>query len=163
MGHYLLLGRWTRYIQLCRYGFDSWRFSIPVGGLLQRSGNRKWRHNGSKNFCVHYGYTDNSGYASENLPYIYFGDGVARVVDHMYVTMTTYLANCVANGNGLTAPAGEDDWVKLVAIGYDEDGNEVDASEAAENGDTVYDEDGTRLIRARLQQKQLQKTVEAVM
>ena len=24
---------------------------------------------------------------------------------------------------------------------YDEDGNEVDASEAAENGDTVYDED----------------------
>lgn len=82
-------------------------------------------HNGSKNFCVHYGYTDNSGYANGPLPYIYFGDGVARVVDHMYVTMTTYLANCVANGNGLTAPAGEDDWVKLVAIGYDEDGNEV--------------------------------------
>ena len=25
----------------------------------------------------------------------------------------------------MTAPAGEDDWVKLVAIGYDEDGNEV--------------------------------------
>ena len=43
----------------------------------------------------------------------------------MYVTMTTYLANCVANGNGLTAPAGKDDWVKLVAIGYDEDGKEV--------------------------------------
>ena len=82
-------------------------------------------HNGSKNFCVHYGYTDNSGYSGQNLPNIYFGDGVARVVDHMYVTMTTYLANCVANGNGLTAPAGEDDWVKLVAIGYDEDGNEV--------------------------------------
>lgn len=82
-------------------------------------------HNGSKNFCVHYGYADNSGYANDPLPYIYFGDGVARVVDHMYVTMTTYLANCVANGNGLTAPAGKDDWVKLVAIGYDEDGKEV--------------------------------------
>lgn len=82
-------------------------------------------HNGSKNFCVHYGYADNSGYANGPLPYIYFGDGVARVVDHMYVTMTTYLANCVANGNGLTAPAGKDDWVKLVAIGYDEDGKEV--------------------------------------
>lgn len=67
----------------------------------------------------------NSGYANGPLPYIYFGDGVARVVDHMYVTMTTYLANCVANGNGLTAPAGKDDWVKLVAIGYDEDGKEV--------------------------------------
>ena len=77
-------------------------------------------HNGSKNFCVHYGYADNSGYATGPLPYIYFGDGVARVVDHMYVTMTTYLANCVANGNGLTAPAGKDDWGKLVAIGYDE-------------------------------------------
>ena len=28
---------------------------------------------------------------------------------------------------------------------YDEDGNEVDASEAAENGDTVYDEDGNEV------------------
>lgn len=25
----------------------------------------------------------------------------------------------------MTAPAGKDDWVKLVAIGYDEDGKEV--------------------------------------
>ncbi len=33
-------------------------------------------HNGSKNFCVHYGYADNSGYANGPLPYIYFGDGL---------------------------------------------------------------------------------------
>lgn len=83
-------------------------------------------HNGSKNFCVHYGYHDNSGYSSENLPALYFGDGVARVVDHMYVTMTTFLANTVENGNGLTAPAGPDDYVRLVAIGYDADGAEIE-------------------------------------
>ena len=46
---------------------------------------------------------------------------------------------------------------------YDEDGNEVDASEAAETEILYMTKMETRLIRARLQQKQLQKTVEAVM
>ena len=53
-------------------------------------------HGGSENFCVHFGYMDDSGFnMTENLPSIYFMDGVARVVDHMYVMWTTYLANCV--------------------------------------------------------------------
>ncbi len=82
-------------------------------------------HKGSKNFCVHYGYRDNSGYSAQNLPFIYFGDGEARTVDHMYVMITTYLANCLANGNGLTAPAGPDDYVRIVAIGYDAEGKEI--------------------------------------
>lgn len=81
-------------------------------------------HNGSKNFCVHYGYRDNSGYSAQNLPSFFFANGKARVVDHMYVTNTTYAMNCYLNGNGLTAEIGPNDWVKLVAIGFDANGNE---------------------------------------
>lgn len=86
-------------------------------------------HGGSKNFCVHFGYMDDSGYNNtENLPSIYFMDGVARVVDHMYVMWTTYLANCVSNGNGLTAPLDPDGYVKIIATGYDENGTKVEPS-----------------------------------
>lgn len=40
----------------------------------------------------------------------------------MYVTNTTYALNCYIDGNGLTAKIGPDDWVKLVATGYDTKG-----------------------------------------
>lgn len=85
-------------------------------------------HNGSKNFCVHYGYADNSGYGGteEGLPYIRFSDGQARVVDHMWVMWSTYLANCIFNGNGLTDPLAPDGYVKLIAIGTDENGQEIE-------------------------------------
>ena len=80
-------------------------------------------HNGSKNFCVHFGYMDDSPYnMTEELPMLIFADGVSRVVDHMYVMWNTYLANCVFNGNSLTEPLGEDGWVKLTAIAIDENG-----------------------------------------
>lgn len=82
-------------------------------------------HNGSRNFCVHYGYRDDSGYGGTKLQAIWFEDGVARVVDHMYVTATTYLLNCVVSGNGLTDPVGPDGFVRLVAIGFDENGAEI--------------------------------------
>ena len=86
-------------------------------------------HGGSKNFCVHFGYMDDSAYnKTENLPSVYFMDGVARIVDHMYVMWTTYLANCVSNGNGLTAPLGPDGYVKIIATGYDEEGAKVEPS-----------------------------------
>ena len=47
----------------------------------------------------------------------------------MYVTNTTYALNCYIDGNGLTAKIGPDDWVKLVATGYDTKG--------AKTGETV--------------------------
>lgn len=80
---------------------------------------------GSKNFCVHYGYVDNSGYGGTERQNIYFADGEARVVDHMYVTITTYLLNCVQNGNGLTDPVGPNGFIRIVATGFDENGNEI--------------------------------------
>lgn len=75
-------------------------------------------HNGSDNFCVHYGYRDNSGWSAENLPFFYFNDGVARVIDHMYVANTLYAVNSYLFGNGLAAKIGPDDWVKVVAMGF---------------------------------------------
>ena len=83
-------------------------------------------HNGSNNFAVHFGYKDNSGYTdSQILPSFAFADGVARVVDHMYVNNICYALNCYLNGNGLTAKIGPDDWVKLVATGYDTKGTKT--------------------------------------
>lgn len=90
---------------------------------LSREGNG---HNGSNNFAVQYGYSDNSGYGlgEESLPALVFADGTPRVIDHMYVNNTTYALNCYYNGNSLTANIGEDDWVKIVAKGY-KDGEET--------------------------------------
>ena len=74
---------------------------------------------GSRNFAMHYGYIDNSGFGmTSNLPQIYFHDGVARVIDHMYIAPNTYLANCVTNGNGLTDPLGNEGYVNIIAIAY---------------------------------------------
>ena len=97
-----------------------------VSGLSHTGGG----HNGSDNFAVHYGYMDGSQFnKTENLPALTFADGSEHVIDHMYVNTTTYLLNCLVNGNGLTAKIGPDDWVKLVATGYDTKG--------AKTGETV--------------------------
>lgn len=79
--------------------------------------------NGSENFCVHFGYVDESEYGMQNeLIYFEFGDGEARVIDHMFVTNTTYVFNLLTNGDGWQVPAGagEESWYKIVAYGYDE-------------------------------------------
>ena len=79
--------------------------------------------NGSDNFCVHFGYLDDSGMGMMNeLVYFEFADGESRVIDHMYVTNTTYVYNLLTNGDGWQVPtgAGEDSWFKIVAYGYDE-------------------------------------------
>lgn len=86
-------------------------------------------HNGSNNFAVHFGYKDKSGYTdSQILPSFAFGDGMARVIDHMYVNNICYALNCYLNGNDLTAKIGDDDWVKLTATGYDGEAKTGEAS-----------------------------------
>ena len=86
-------------------------------------------HNGSNNFAVHFGYKDNSGNTNgQILPSLAFGDGMARVIDHMYVNNICYALNCYLNGNGLTAKIGDDDWVKLTATGYDGEAKTGEAS-----------------------------------
>ncbi len=79
-------------------------------------------HNGSKNFCVQNGYVDNKSWKSV-VPYFYFADNVERVVDHMCVTNTSYVYNSLVNGDGFSTPAGDNTWYKIVATGYDLEGN----------------------------------------
>jgi hypothetical protein len=74
---------------------------------------------------MHYGYFDNSDWnqtTEEALPAIYFKDDNARVIDHLWVCLSTYEYNCLYEGNGLTAPLGENDYVIIEAIGHKEDG-----------------------------------------
>ena len=88
--------------------------------------------NGSQNFCVHFGYLDDSGTGMMNeLVYFQFADGVARVIDHMWVTNTTYVYNLLTNGDGWQVPTGasEQSWYKIVAYGYDADGQQCGTAE----------------------------------
>lgn len=118
-------------------------FKEGVKGMAQTGGG----YDGSDNFCVDYGYHDNSGYSSDNVPAIYFYDGEARVIDHMYVNNICYNVGCYVNGNGLTAKIGDSDWVKLVATGYDANGDKI-TDKTAEiylcNGPDNIVEDWTR-------------------
>ncbi len=83
-------------------------------------------HNGSANFAMHFGYKDGSAFnQTEFLPALVFADGQARVIDHLYVNNSTYAINCYKDGNGLTDKIGPDDWVKLVAIGLDDQGEKT--------------------------------------
>ena len=53
------------------------QLATPTGG-----------HNGSENFCVHTGYFDGVFYDAPSGG-IWFEDGQARVIDHMYVSLTS--------------------------------------------------------------------------
>jgi hypothetical protein len=87
-------------------------------------------HNGSANCAVHYGYRDNSGFTDQSvLCALEFGDGVERIIDHMWMMNTTYAINCYIDGNGLTDKIGPDDWVKVVAYGYDKSGAKTGEAE----------------------------------
>jgi len=98
--------------------YGSYMHQMTVYGPEGKGG-----HNGTLNFGIHYGYIDGSDYnMTEVLPYFYFMDGKARVIDHMWVNNSCYAISCFADGNGLTANIGENDYVKIVATGYTADG-----------------------------------------
>lgn len=103
-------------------------------------------HNGSNNFAVHFGYADNSGFGlgEDALPFLEFADGVARVIDHMYINSTCYALNCYLNGNNLTEPIGPDDWVKIVAKGYKDDSHVGTVEFPMVDGDGLCIKDWTK-------------------
>lgn len=98
-------------------------------------------HNGSQNFAMHFGYDDPTGISlGSALPMLYFADGVARVIDHMYVMWNVYLANSVTSGNGLSTPLDPSGYVKLIATGFDDNGNATGSVEffiAGANGNAT--------------------------
>ena len=75
-------------------------------------------HNNSANFAACFGYNDGNAYSTDSRPLISFGDGVARVIDHLYVINTAYTLNCVLNGSGFNVPATEDTYIDLVVEGF---------------------------------------------
>lgn len=77
-------------------------------------------HSG-ENFNTHFGYVDESAYGMNNtMPSFEFDDGVARVIDHMWVTNTTYVYNQLqAAGFGSTYVLSDESTFKIVAYGYD--------------------------------------------
>ena len=105
-----------------KYGYSTSQLTVynPNGSEeITRSGNG---HNKSDNFAMHFGYLDDSGFGfSESLPTLTFSDGKARVIDHMWVNNGCYAINCYLEGNGLTSKITEDDWVKIVATGYNDE------------------------------------------
>ena len=96
-------------------------------------------HSGD-NFCVHYGYKDFFSYV-ENLPELSFADGEARVIDHMWVTNTSYTLNQLYNGvkseegnsfGGNWTGLKDDAWLKIVAQGFDDVDADADAEPISE-------------------------------
>ena len=109
------------YAEHGNYMYQLTAYDKDANGLVTSGGG----HNGSDNFAVHYGYYDGSSWnqtTEDDLPAIYFKDGEARIIDHLYVCLTTYEYYCLYEGNGLTDPMGEGDYVILEAIGHKEDG-----------------------------------------
>ena len=82
-------------------------------------------NNGSKNFCVHNGHVDDYNASYTTLHQIAFADGVARVIDHMYVTNTCYVLNSLVYGDGYNPPATDTTTFHIVAIGQDANGHEI--------------------------------------
>ncbi len=93
-----------------------------VGGAEGKGG-----HNGSANFAVHNGYSDSD--REGRVGFIYFGDGVSRVIDHMYVTNMAYGLNSLAYGDAFNSAATPTTWVKLCAIGYNENEERIGVAE----------------------------------
>lgn len=79
-------------------------------------------HSGT-NFNTHFGYVDNydSGFGMNNtMPSLTFSDGTARVIDHMWVTNTTYVYNQLqAAGFGSSYVLSDESTFKIVAYGYE--------------------------------------------
>ena len=91
------------------YGWYELQLATPMGGA-----------DGSKNFAVHNG--SQMEYEGMVMPALAFADGVARVIDHMYVTNTCYALNALIYGDSFSAPASESSLLKLVATGFDSNG-----------------------------------------
>lgn len=89
--------------------------------------NVKGGANGSKNFCSQYGYLDPEEYATQYspsgiLPGIQFMDEEPRVIDHMYVTNTTYAYGIITRGEcdfGGSYEYTDESTFKIIAYGYD--------------------------------------------
>lgn len=74
-------------------------------------------HNGSQNYCI--GYHDSAIDLNDDVkPALFFADGVARVIDHMYVTNASVTMHCMINGSGFSTAFTDGDYLDIIATGY---------------------------------------------
>ncbi len=107
---------------IAQFGDDNMLFMIDLQAYNVEGGA-----NGSKNFCSQYGYLDPEEYATQYspegvLPGLQFYDEVPRVIDHMYVTNTTYAYGIITRGEcdfGGSYEYTDESTFKVVAYGYD--------------------------------------------
>ena len=116
--------------KLEKYTIYDYQVSVTCGG-----GN-----NGSSNFCVAYNVSEvdleTAGLTKTTLG---FGDGIARVIDHMFVTIAAPTHYCIKYGNDFSNAFDNDDFLKLVATGIREDDSETEPIEIllAEGSDYI--------------------------
>ena len=79
----------------------------------------------SKNFCVHNGHVDDYNADYTTLQKITFADGIARVIDQMYITNICYVLNSLVYGDGYNPPANDTTKLYVVAVGQDANGQEI--------------------------------------
>lgn len=97
-------------------------------------------NNGSSNFCVAYNVSEvdleTAGLTKTTLE---FRDGIARVIDHMFVTIAAPTHYCIEYGNNFSQAFDNDDFLKLVATGIREDDSETEPIEIllAEGSDYI--------------------------
>lgn len=78
--------------------------------------------NGSDHFAVINGCDNSASGGSDSRAILTFGDGVARVIDHVYVAPTTYFLSNMVHGSSFCTAATDSTFVDLVAEGYDANG-----------------------------------------
>lgn len=116
--------------ELEKHTIYDYQVSVTCGG-----GN-----NGSSNFCVAYNVSEvdleTAGLTKTTLE---FGDGIARVIDHMFVTIAAPTHYCIKYGNDFSKAFDNDDFLKLVATGIREGGSETEPIEIllAEGSDYI--------------------------
>lgn len=91
-------------------------------------------HRGSKTFCFGYGYKDvvPNEYSSDCRPQMTFSDATKEaVIDHMWVTNSTYTALAMMNGYFVATKFSYEkkSYLKLTATGYKADGTETQTAE----------------------------------
>lgn len=101
------------------YNYYTSQFTAYRPGLADNNLNTAGGgHNGSDNFCVHFGYIDDQGWGLATVDAITFADGIARVIDHVWVNPTTYTYYCITSGNELSDALGEDGKIWIEARGF---------------------------------------------
>ena len=139
---------WSSYFGTSIYdaGYSGYEYQLtiyrPGSDNLETSGGG---HNGSDNFCVHYGAQMGSFSGEGSLSGIEFKDGVARVIDHIWVAPSTYLVHSYLMGDGFAnAAATPEDILFIEAFGFGP--NDGDAASGSVRFDMFKDANNDGVI-----------------